>query len=288
MYGPKKLPDTTAGRAFHNHISQLDLYEATHLRELERWLDDNDIPVLSEPGYLASFTYISGGWTTDTPDYVLKEQGVRTLAQAAQKAGSGRLPDIDLNVGRHDHRKGNNPWLTDDALESLPDLTINQSPINSFVHLLEELEEYRIQCERGGSVERARTQTFDTAMDTIQSNVDSFGALTAFDWLEFVIRLHGHEWLCPTTLKPKYIKTGDGPLEGLQRLFGKEAEEDIDTCLRRLERYGRDHREMSNTELVFGLESALCMFSSAHLSETDFNELGKDGSREVSSPSHHC
>jgi len=288
MYSPEKLPDTPAGHAFHNHIDQLDLYEAVHLNDLEKWLDENDIPVLSEAGYLASFTYISGGWTTRAPGYVLKECGARTLAQAAQQAGSGGLPDIGSNVEKHDHRKGNNPWKTDDALESLPGLAVNGTSINSFVHLLRELEKHRVQREREGTVERSRAQTFDAAMDTIQNNIDSFGSLTAFDWLEFVVRLHGHEWLCPTTLKPKYIHTGDGPYEGLQRLFGDEADEATEACLTRLERYARDHREMSNTELIFGLESALCMFSSAHLSENDFQRLAEGGDKGGSSPSHHC
>lgn len=288
MYGPEELPDTPAGRAFHHHVDQLNLYEAAHLRKLEQWLDENNIPVLSDAGYLASFTYISGGWTTETPDYVLEERGIRTLSQAAQQAGSGRLSDIDSHVERHDHRKGNNPWRTDDALESLPNLDINGTPINSFVHLLRELEEYRIQCERAESVESARTQAFDAVMDTIQNNVGSFGPLTAFDWLELVIRLHGHEWLCPSRLKPKYIHTGDGPYDGLQRLFGNEAEEDTDACLKRLERYGRNHREMSNPEIIFGLESALCMFSSSHLSEADFKELADGRGEEERSLSHHC
>jgi hypothetical protein len=288
MYGPQKLPETLAGRAFHNHIDQLDLYEASHLRDLNRWFDENDIPVLSEAGYLASFTYISGGWTTETPEYVLKGRGIRTLAQAAQQAGSGELADLGSNVERHDHRKGNNPWRTDDALESLPSLDVNGTPVNSFIHLMRELERHRVQCEQVESVELARTQTFDAAMDTIQSNIDSFGSLTAFDWLEFVVRLHGHEWLCPTTLKPKYIHTGDGPYEGLQRLFGNKADEATDTCLERIERYARDHREMSNTELIFGLESALCMFSPSHLSEEDFRELAENGESQEGSLSHYC
>lgn len=288
MFGPKKLPDTSAGQAFHNHIDQLDLYEASHLRDLEGWLDENDVPVLSEAGLLASFVYISGGWTTETPEYVLKELGTQTLAQAAQQAGSGKLADIGSHVERHDHRKGNNPWRTDNALESLPSLNIDGTPINSFVHLMRELERYRVQCERNESVKLARVQTFDTALDTIHSNIDSFGPLTAFDWLEFVIRLHGHEWLCPTTLKIKYIDTGEGPYEGLQRLFGDEAVESTEKCLERLERYARDHREMSNTELIFGLESALCMFSSSHLSKEGFRELAEDGELQDGSPSHHC
>jgi len=288
MYGPEKLPDTPAGRAFHTHIDQLNLYEANHLRDLEQWFDKNNIPVLSEPGYLASFTYISGGWTTKTPEYVIKEQNVQTLAQAAKDAGSGGLPDIDSNVERHDHRKGNNPWRTDDALESLPELTVDGTPINSLVHLLRKLKKYRVQCEREGSVERARTQVFDVAIDTIKNNIDSFGPLTAFDWLEFVVRLHGHEWLCPTTLKPKYIHTGDGPYEGLQRLFGDKAKESTNECLKRLERYGREHRELSNTELIFGLESALCMFRPSHLSEEEFKELAENGEPQKGSLPHHC
>lgn len=288
MFGPEKLPDTSAGQAFHNHIDQLDLYEGSHLIDLERWLDENNVPVLSEAGLLASFVYISGGWTTETPEYVLKELGTRTLAQAAQQAGSGKLVDIGSYVERHDHRKGNNPWRTDDALESLPGLEIDGTPMNSLTHLIRELESYRVQRERSESVELARTQTFDMALDAIQDNIDSFGSLTAFDWLEFVIRLHGHEWLCPTTLKPKYIHTGDGPYEGLQRLFGNEAVEDTDICLDRLERYARDHREMSNTELIFGLESALCMFSSSHLSEEGFRELAENGKSQDGSLSHHC
>lgn len=288
MFGPQKLPDTAAGQAFHNHIDQLDLYEAAHLRDLERWLNENDVPVLSEAGLLASFTYVSGGWTTQTPEYVLKDQGAYTLAQAAQQAGSGGLMDIGSNVEKHDHRKGNNPWRTDDALESLPSVDINGTPINSFIDLIRELESYRVQREQKGSVEQARTKTFDTALDTIRNNIDSFGPLTAFDWLEFVVRLHGHEWLCPTTLKPKYIHTGDGPYEGLQRLFGTEAEKSTGACLERLERYARDHREMSNTELIFGLESALCMFSSAHLSEEDFRDLAEGGESNGGSFSHQC
>ena len=288
MYGPQKLPDTPAGRAFHSHIDHLDLYEAAHLRELERWLDENGIPVLSEAGFLASFAYISGGRTTKTSAYVLEERGIQTLARAAQQAGSGGLPDIGSHVERHDHRKGNNPWRTDDALESLPSLHVNGTPISSFIDLMRELERYRVQREQIESIEMARTQTFDAAMDTIQSSIASFGSLTAFDWLEFVVRLHGQEWLCPTTLKPKYIHTGDGPYEGLERLFGDEADEATDTCVERLERYGRDHREMSNTELIFGLESALCMFSPSHLSEKDFKDLAEGGETKHNSPSHHC
>jgi hypothetical protein len=288
MFGPQKLPDTPAGQAFHNHIDQLDLYEASHLSDLERWLDENDVPVLSEAGLLASFAYISGGWTTETPEYVLKEFGAQTLAQAAQKAGSGELADIGSHVERHDHRKGNNPWRTGDALESLPGLDIDGNPVNSLTHLIRELESYRVQCERNESVELARTQTFNMAMDAIQNNIDSFGPLTAFDWLEFIIRLHGHEWLCPTALKPKYIHTGDGPYEGLQRLFGEEAKDSTATCLERLERYARDHREMSNTELIFGLESALCMFSPSHLSEDDFKDLSESKKPPKDSLSHQC
>lgn len=153
---------------------------------------------------------------------------------------------------------------------------------------MRELEIHRVQRERVESAELARTQTFDTALDTIQSNIDSFGSLTAFDWLEFVVRLYGHEWLCPTTLKPKYIHTGDGPYEGLRRLFGDEAEESTDTCLERLERYARDHREVSNTELIFGLESALCMFSPSHLSEEKFRKLTENGESQEGILSHHC
>lgn len=196
--------------------------------------------------------------------------------------------DIGNHVRKHDHRKGKNPWQTDNAIGTLEDLSVKGSNIDSFIGFLRQLEEYRIKIEREKSIEQARMMAFEAAMDSIEANVDSFGPLSAFDWLEFVIRLHGQEWLSPTILNKKLIKTGDGPQEGLERLFGQEAIADPSTCLERLERYAREDQEMFSKELIFGIESALCMFSPSHLNEVEFKELAETGELNSGSLLHRC
>lgn len=91
--------------------------------------------------------------------------------------------------------------------------------------------------------------------------VESFGRLAAFDWLETLVRVHGHERLAPSTLRKSHLTSSGGPPAGFEEVFGTSlGEEYTEECLEIVETYAKNELNLPDTKRVFEIESAFCNY----------------------------
>jgi hypothetical protein len=243
---------------------------------------------------LASFAYISGGWTDAVPKKLLNDLDITSLYEAKNAAEQEQLapPEDERVYANHGHREAWDTGITTNA-EKTPQafrtfydrVTIDGEPIQSFAKFI-----FELQIKRCALIEQERTESeiraelFETARESLDS-VKSFGDLTQFDWLEVLVRAHGFNWLSPTELKPVYLKTGGGPRRGFKQLFGTDLNaEDADEYLAVLQEYGQQF-DINETDLIFTLESCLCQFQD--LAEEEIAELAGEDDVHVSPDTGH-
>ncbi|WP_435099377.1 hypothetical protein [Halarchaeum sp. P4] len=250
------LHDAPEGSKFAYYAKDIDLFEAEHFSTLAEWLDDRGYSLDSEIAYFATFAYIAGGWTRDTPRALIDGHGIESMADAIEAAKSGKLDDFSEYDTRHSHRKVNASRV-EESFRSLDSFSVAGQPVSSFEEFFEILEQYRSDIE---DEDQAAHETFVTAWDSLES-VSYFGPLTGYDWLEVVAFVHGHEEFTPPTMRPRYLNTGSNPPKGFEEVFGIGLDhEDAEHCVRLLEEFALEELDKEMPSAMFDMESALCVF----------------------------
>lgn len=250
------LRDAPQGSKFAYYAKDIDLFEAEHFSTLAEWLDDRDYPLDSEIAYFATFAYIAGGWTRDTPRALIDVHGIESMADAIEAAESDELDDFSGYDTRHSHRKVNASRVKE-SLRSLDSLTVASQPVASFEEFFEVLKQYQSDIDEE---EKAAHETFVTAWDSLKS-VSYFGPLTGYDWLEVVAFVHGHEEFTPPTIRPRYLNTGSNPPKGFKEVFGIDLDhKDAKHCIQLLEEFALEELDKEMPSAMFDMESALCVF----------------------------
>lgn len=253
------LHDAPQGSKFAYYAKDIDLFEAEHFSTLAEWLDDRGYPLDSEIAYFATFAYIAGGWTRDTPRTLIDAHGIESMADAIEASKSGELDDFSEYDTRHSHRKVNASRVKE-SLRSLDSLSVAGQSVSSFEEFFETLRRYRNEVAKQDGEERAAHETFVTAWDSLKS-VSYFGPLTGYDWLEVVAFVHGHEEFTPPTVRPRYLNTGSNPPQGFEEVFGIGLNhEDANRCVRLLEEFALEELDKEMPSAMFDMESALCVF----------------------------
>jgi len=263
--------------------SDHSLFEFKTQEEFGHFLDEHDIGRQSELGYLFTFASIAGGWRTEVGRRLVTHEDEKCLSLTSisevieadlglvSEAGRGYAPERGLTEG-HSHREINGAW-PERPLNDLESLQIDSQAVDSLTEFFDELQSrkqtleeiFQRDFETSQEVHEgiARTAVFDLALEAMKS-MDTFGRLAAYDFLEFIVRVHGHKWLVPARIKPLYVE-GNGPAESLKMIYNPEGESNkivyeqpIRQGLRRLESFGREELNMNDTEIVFDIESCLC------------------------------
>ena len=109
------------------------------------------------------------------------------------------------------------------------------------------------------------SQPFDLGMDTF-TQIETFGSLTAFDFLEIAIRVNQQSELIPSRLSPRHVDR-NGPRETLKRTLANEATPDTEVqsdkgeeILDDLVEYVETEVGLNHTAAIFDVESCLCTY----------------------------
>lgn len=254
-----ELRDAPKGPQFARYAKNIDLFESEHFSQLSKWLRDNGYALDSEIAYLASFAYIAGGWTTDTPEALIATHGIESMNEAVEAATGGKLDDFSAYDTQHSHRKVNASRIKE-TFQSLEPFSFSGQPVSSFEQFFEMLFEYHDDLVKQDGQENAAHETFVEAWDSLQS-VSYFGPLTGYDWLEVVVSVHEHEQVAPPHLRPEYIKTGSSPPKGFKEVFGMGLQNEQAThCVQLLEDFAREELSKAMPSAMFDMESCLCVF----------------------------
>lgn len=283
------------GRAFDQFMRNKDFSTPPqHIRKLQDLFDEEGWLPETEHALLASFAYISGGWTDAVSKKVLNDLEITSLREAKEAVEQGWLAVLEDEevYANHGHREAwdtgitTNAEKTPQAFETFHDkVAIDGVAIQSFTQFIFELQAKRCALVGEDRTEsEVRSELFETARESLAS-VKSFGDLTQFDWLEVLVRAHGFDWLAPTALKPGYLKTGGGPRRGFKQLFGTDLDAgDANNYLTVLYEYGQQFA-IKETNLIFTLESCLCQFQD--LDKDEIAELAGEKGEHVSTDSGH-
>jgi hypothetical protein len=265
--GYSTLRDAPQGSKFAYYAKDIDLFEAEHFSTIAGWLDDRGYPLDSEIAYFATFAYVAGGWTRDTPRTLIDAHEIESMSDAIKAAESGVLDDFSEYDTRHSHRKVNASRVKD-SLRSLNSLTVDGQPVSSFEEFFEILKQYQRDID---NEEEVAHRTFATAWDSLRS-VSYFGPLTGYDWIEVVAFVHGQEEFTPPTIRPQYLKTGSNPPKGFEEVFGIDLDHgDADHCVQLLEEFALEELDKKMPSAMFDIESALCVFYK------DIGDIDMDG-----------
>ena len=245
------LENAPLGNTFIEYLKSRDeMFERQKQKQLQEFLTLHNINTHSEEAYLYTFAFVAGGWTQQTPEALRNDYYVKTLQEASQTDFS----DFDAYDTRHSHRK-QAAYYTPDALNDLDNLKVKGEHVDSFTEFFQQL--HRIERDSNDDVE-----AFDVAMNSIK-NQSQFRRLSAFDFLEFIVRSLSHKWLLPDHLKLDYLKDNK-PEEGFELLFdinfGDPRAEEL---LRLVEDYGREKLGMPEVDVIFDIESCLCELKKA-------------------------
>ena len=285
------------GRAFDQFMRNKDFSTPPqHISDLQGLFDKEGWLPETEHALLASFAYISGGWTEAVSKKLLNDLEITSLREAKEAVEQRRLAVLEDEevYASHGHRELRDTGMTTNA-EKTPQafgtfhdsVTIDGVGVQSFTKFMFELKAKRCALVREDRTEsEIRSELFDTAMKSLES-VKSFGELTQFDWMEVLVRAHGFDWLAPTALKPGHLHTGRGPRKGFKQLFGTDLDAgDTDNYLAVLYDYGQQFG-IKETNLVFTLESCLCQFQD--LDKDEIVELaGEEGEQVLPDSGHEC
>lgn len=212
-------------------------------------LDDIGVAHESGIGLLFSFATIAGGWQVEVGERLIREEYLGIDDDFGQINEVDLEPVAEQGYGGHNHRRsfGANP---DEPLNELSSLTVDGEPVNSMAQTF--------NCLNQGD------EPFDTAMSVFQ-DVYGFGELSAFDFLEFAVKVNGQTKLVPSTLEPKYVNRG-GPKKTLKQILtnevGPETKVNSDECatvLTELIRFAKEDLGVDHTSTIFDIESCLCM-----------------------------
>ncbi|MFC4247855.1 hypothetical protein ACFOZ7_12985 [Natribaculum luteum] len=248
------------GREFAAYTANLSLFEKEHFSNISEWLSEQNLAPRSETAYLATFSYIAGGWTTVTPYEIVANQGITSLVDAVSAAERGDLDDFSAYNTRHSHRKVNASYVAE-SFQSLNSLSVAGEQVESFDEFFETLR-YRKNSllDNGVDDSEAAHKTFKTAWNSLKS-ISYFGPLSAFDWLEVVVFVHGDEWIAPKEIRPEYFDTGSNPSKGFEAIFGSGIEsEEATQYTDILEDYAYNILGKDMPSAMFDMESALCVF----------------------------
>ncbi|MFC4357985.1 hypothetical protein ACFO0N_08500 [Halobium salinum] len=248
------------GREFAAYAQNLDLFEAQHYSNLSEWISERGFELKSESAYLATFSYIAGGWLIDTPTELVCNRGLSSLSDAVSATNRGNLDGFSTYDTNHSHRRVN-PAHIETTLSSLESLSVAGERVDSFESFFAALKRHRRDLLTSGYDEiEAAHQTFETAWNSIQS-ISYFGPLSAFDWLEVVIFVHGHKEIAPKKSRPGYLNTGSNPAKGFEAVFGCDINDDeAGEWVGVLEDFARDVLNKSMPSAIFDMESALCVY----------------------------
>lgn len=238
-------------------LHEKDLFEREFIGELQETLSQLPVGPRSEPAYLASFASLAGGWQTKVGRKLVGDLDVRSTDD---------LDDVDLSplvedAEHHPHRHVNYHEV-DKALRSLTSLTYGDGEGLGVSGFIEEM--YEAKQQRGSS------EAFDRALESLQ-DVDTFGRLGAFDYLEVLTRAHEHDWIAPDQLRRSHIASSE-PKAAFEQIYDVSVEDaSAQRHLDGLQRWAQLEQGMTRIESVFDIESCLCLFES---------EQNDDASRE--------
>lgn len=232
-----RLEEAPAGEAFGGFLREES--QKKRFGSLKSWLADRELK--EEEEMLASFTYISGGFTTTVPE-ALFENGITTL-EATVSSGSLELLLDGTYSGTHRRR----PDKTPDALR-----TFHRNISPTFTGFVNELQETEDPFNYGMS---------RLTPSASNGGVESFGRLAAFDWMETLVRVHDHDWLAPSVLRRGHLTSSGGPPAGFKEVFNVTlGEEYTKECLEVVEQFAKNQLNLPDTKRVFEIESAFCNF----------------------------
>lgn len=255
----RRLHSAPQGAKFGDYTKNIDLFETEHFSTLAKWLDDRGYPIVSEIAYFATFAYIAGGWTRDTPRTLIDVHGIESMSDAIRAAHSGELNDFSEYDTRHSHRKVNASRVKE-TFRSLDSLAVAGRSISSFQEFFDVLEQYQKGLIEKEGDAKAAHETFSTAWNSLKS-VNYFGPLTGYDWLEVIAFVHEHREFSPPAIRPQYFKTGSNPPKGFKEIFGIGLDDEgANHCVQLLEQFAHEELEKEMPSTMFDLESALCVF----------------------------
>jgi hypothetical protein len=232
------------------------LFERQFISEIRYFLVENQIHAQSEAAFIASFAALAGGWQTNVADELVNDLGVTSIEEARHTD----LSPLKDEAKYHEHRNAN-AFKVAGAVNSLENLSINGTEVDSFSDFFGRLYSLRHDESMAPQEETRREIAFDTAMDSLEW-IHTFRRLQAFDWLEVVIRAHSVSWLTPPRLKIRYINSTK-PKEGFNSIFPVDTSDpEASTYLRLLESHGRAEQNMDDVDAVFDIESCLCTYMS--------------------------
>lgn len=229
-------------------LNEKGLFERGFIQSLQRSFIQLSVNPRSEPAYLASFASLAGGWNTDVGRRLVDEIGVGSINELK----SDKLSPLTDSAEYHPHRHMNYQDV-DKAVASLNSLKYDGEKVSSISEFLGEMYEKK---QREGS-----SAAFDEAMTEIQ-NLESFGRIAAFDYLEVLIRAHDHDWMTPDQLRLSHIKTSK-PKKMFEDIYATSVEDPAaQRYLDNLQGWAQLEQGMNRTEAVFDIESCLCTFES--------------------------
>jgi len=221
------------------------MFEFQKQEELAEFLARHNIDPHSEAAYLYSFAFVAGGWTDVTPESLRTEYHCHSLQDCLERDFTG----FEAYYTRHSHRKVEASYVAE-TLSELANLSVDGVDCSTFQVFFEEL--YNIKEETGSN-----TAAFDAALEAVQE-IAHFRRLSAFDWLEFVIRVQNHDWLVPTQLKRTYLED-NYPEEGYELVFDEPLSgQTTREHLQLLHSYATKELQLSAIEAIFDIESCLC------------------------------
>jgi hypothetical protein len=229
-------------------LNEKGLFERGFIQSLRGSFTQLSVEPRSEPAYLASFASLAGGWNTDVGRLLIDEIGMESIDDLS----TVELTPLSDSAEYHPHRHMNYQEV-DSSVGSLDSLVYDGTEVSSISEFIEQMYEKK-QLEGSSAA-------FDEAMFGLKQ-LDSFGRIAAFDYLEVLIRAHGHDWMNPDQLRLSHIKTSK-PKQMFEKIYDLSvgdaaAQQHLDD----LQRWAQLEQGLSRTEAVLDIESCLCTFES--------------------------
>lgn len=229
-------------------LNEKGLFERGFVKSLQGSFTQLSISPRSESAYLASFASLAGGWNTEVGRTLVGELDVEVVGDLKEV----RLEALTDSATYHSHRHLNFSDV-DKAVRSLGSLRYGGEDVSSITEFVERMYDEK---QISGS-----STAFDQAMEALQE-LETFGRIAAFDYLEVIARAHGHDWITPDQLRLSHIKSSK-PRQMFEEIYDTSVQDSAaQQHLDGLQRWAQIEQGMSRTEAVFDIESCLCTFES--------------------------
>ncbi|MEF8824764.1 MAG: hypothetical protein V5A27_00215 [Halapricum sp.] len=228
------------------------LFEFGFQNDCREEIDELGVARNSGSGVLFSFTAIAAGWRPEAARRLLGSGpdglGMSDDFDAIATADLELVNDAAYGGHSHRHANGAHP---DRALRSLSSMSVDGKSTNSMGEALDRLTE--------------SPDPFDEAMSVFE-RVDTFGSLSAFDFLELAVRVNERTEIAPERLETHHVDR-NGPKETLSNTLENEHREGTSVqsdegqrLLDELVEFARTDLGVEETAAMFDVESCLCTY----------------------------